>query len=192
MKKSIFIIITVFLMFNPYTAYAKQTHQAQSQMASISISLENLKDGAQYQYNGLKWKSKLKDVKKEFPYTLKPLKYENLSANYKEQIYVANGTFNLQGQNAILKLQFVDGELSQFLYAFHLDETYDEWFETQCDNLRMLYGEETSWNINYSSIKTCHSFITIDSFGRLRIKWRKSNQKTRFERILYKRTDFSV
>lgn len=47
---------------------------------------------------------------------------------------------------------FVDGELSQFLYAFHLGETYDEWFETQCDNLRQLYGEETSWNINYSSI----------------------------------------
>lgn len=90
--------------------------------------------------------------KKEIPYTLKPLKYENLSANYKEQVYVANETFNLQGQNAILKLQFVDGELSQFLYAFHLDENYDEWFETQCDNLRQLYGEETSWNINYSSI----------------------------------------
>lgn len=88
----------------------------------------------------------------EIPYTLKPLKYENLSANYKEQVYVANETFNLQGQNAILKLQFVDGELSQFLYAFHLGETYDEWFETQCDNLRQLYGEETSWNINYSSI----------------------------------------
>ena len=63
--------------------------------------------------------------KKENPYTLKPLKYENLSANYKEQVYVANETFNLQGQNAILKLQFVDGELSQFLYAFHLGETYE-------------------------------------------------------------------
>ena len=152
MKKNMFIIITVFLMFNPYTVYAKQTHQTQSQTASISISLDNLKDGDQYQYNGLKWKSKLKDVKKEIPYTLKPLKYENLSADYKEQVYVANETFNLQGQNAILKLQFVDGKLSQFLYAFHLDETYDEWFETQCDNLRQLYGEETSWNINYSSI----------------------------------------
>lgn len=152
MKKSIFIIITVLLMFNPYTVYAKHTHQTQSQTASISISLDDLKDDGQYQYNGLKWKSKLKDVKKEIPYTLKPLKYENLSANYKEQVYVVNETFNLQGQNAILKLQFVDGELSQFLYAFHLDENYDEWFETQCDNLRQLYGEETSWNINYSSI----------------------------------------
>ena len=110
MKKSIFIIITVLLMFNPYTVYAKHTHQTQSQTASISISLDDLKDDGQYQYNGLKWKSKLKDVKKEIPYTLKPLKYENLSANY------------------------------------------DEWFETQCDNLRQLYGEETSWNINYSSI----------------------------------------
>ena len=110
MKKSIFIIITVLLIFNPYTVYAKHTHQTQSQTASISISLDDLKDDGQYQYNGL------------------------------------------QGQNAILKLQFVDGELSQFLYAFHLDENYDEWFETQCDNLRQLYGEETSWNINYSSI----------------------------------------
>ena len=118
MKKSIFIIITVLLMFNPYTVYAKHTHQTQSQTASISISQDDLKDDGQYQYNGLKWKSKLKDVKKEIPYTLKPLKYENLSANYKEQVYVANETFNLQGQNAILKLQFVDGELSQFLYAF--------------------------------------------------------------------------
>lgn len=152
MKKSIFIIITVLLIFNPYTVYAKHTHQTQSQTASISISLDDLKDDGQYQYNGLKWKSKLKDVKKKISYTLKPLKYENLSANYKEQVYVANETFNLQGQNAILKLQFVDGELSQFLYAFHLGETYDEWFETQCDNLRQLYGEETSWNINYSSI----------------------------------------
>ena len=125
MKKRIFIIITVILMFNPYTVYAKHTHQTQSQNASISISLDDLKDDGQYQYNGLKWKSKLKDVKKEIPYTLKPLKYENLSANYKEQVYVANETFNLHGQNAILHLQFVDGELSQFLYAFHLDENYD-------------------------------------------------------------------
>lgn len=104
MKKSIFIIITVLLIFNPYTVYAKHTHQTQGQTASISISLDDLKDDGQYQYNGLKWKSKLKDVKKKIPYTLKPLKYENLSANYKEQVYVANETFNLQGQNAILKL----------------------------------------------------------------------------------------
>lgn len=54
MKKSIFIIITVLLMFNPYTVYAKHTHQTQSQTASISISLDDLKDDGQYQYNGLK------------------------------------------------------------------------------------------------------------------------------------------
>lgn len=54
MKKSIFIIITVLLIFNPYTVYAKHTHQTQGQTASISISLDDLKDDGQYQYNGLK------------------------------------------------------------------------------------------------------------------------------------------
>ena len=78
MKKSIFIIITVLLMFNPYTVYAKHTHQTQSQTASISISLDDLKDDGQYQYNGLKWKSKLKDVKKEIPYTLKRKSFSKL------------------------------------------------------------------------------------------------------------------
>ena len=162
MKKAYKIIpvialIALVLIFTIYFLTREKTYD------SSLLTLEQLKQGEEYQFDEITWNISAKEVSSLLPYyLLKDTQKTPVPTNI--TYYKSRNYYVLDGQSATASFEFHSDELKILKFDFHLDENYEEWFEKQVAGLTQLYGPESDKMENVS-----------EQFNSVGYKWQNDN-----------------
>ena len=110
--------------------------------AERKISLEDLRQGGEYQYLQLAWGISVDDAKQKLKITMET-DPSRIPAPDKFEFYRTKECFVLDGQTADASLEFKDNRLQALQFNFEIDENAEEWFKKQVGQLQELFGLES-------------------------------------------------
>ena len=106
------------------------------------LSLEDLRQGGEYQYLQLAWGISVNDAKQKLKIPMETDPGRSPSPD-KFEFYKTKECFVLDGQTADASLEFKDYRLEALQFCFEIDENGEEWFEKQIGQLQELFGAES-------------------------------------------------
>ena len=140
-KKRIQITIIILLSITAiyFIFYVLKNWEVKKEI--IEISLEQMEDSGEYQFDTLEWGMSVDEVAARLP--------KDIVANHNDTIYdkitqySPKNLYGLDGQSSKCFLQFNSGALQQVQLSFNINEGYKEWFQLRVDEAKRLFGEES-------------------------------------------------
>lgn len=126
------------------------------QMTDSHQLLEQLTCDGEFQYADLKWNISPKEAQKLLPYEI--VKDDSRGDTGTIAFYQSQTMIEVDGQRATMNFEFLNEELKIVKYDFHLNETYEGWFEKKVEQLRRLYGEPQEVLDNETSSLACKGY----------------------------------
>lgn len=134
----------------------------------IMLSLADFKTSTgEYQYDGILWNESLPDVIKNLNFNIESAE---IGSTVLDEVDITFFTsvdviFELGDQHATSTLEFHDNVIEIIKFDFHLDDDYQEWFDTQVLLLKEMNGEasETINNSNEFYTTTGYKWIYEDT-----------------------------
>ena len=106
------------------------------------LSLEDLRQGGEYQYLQLAWGISVNDAKQKLKIPMETDPGRSPAPD-KFEFYKTKECFLLDGQTADAFLEFQDNRLQALQFGFEMDGNAEEWFEKQIGQLQGLLGAES-------------------------------------------------
>lgn len=109
-----------------------------------TLSLEQFKQGEEYQFDGAEWNMSYKEVNRALPFALET-DAVRVPAPEGITFYNSKNRFDLYGKTGFASFEFQSDALKiiQFNFNFNPDEDYEAWFDQLVTELTNLYGPES-------------------------------------------------